>query len=88
MLGQRRADIANTIDQRLRKLFIPKMLSHQFDHPLPMGLAAFLVNRFIADDSKLVRTRRHEDQNRIALRRLVYSKTGKSFFCDRKRITV
>jgi hypothetical protein len=62
------------------------MVAHLSDQPLPQFLAAFLVNRFVADDRKLVRARRDEDENGVSFRRFLHPEPVKSFLRRRQRI--
>ena len=56
MRSERFANFLNCFNQRVAEFLILKMHSHSVHHALPELVAAFLVNRFVADYGKLVRT--------------------------------
>jgi len=88
MRCQHRADVANRIDQRVRKPFVSEMLAHQFNNALPIQFAAFFVDRLIAHNRELVRGRRHENQNSVTFRRFVHPEPVKSLLCRDQRIAI
>ena len=79
MCGQRFADFVNRLDQRVAKLLILKMHPHSVHNAMPELVAAFFVNRFVADYGDLVRAWRHENQHRIALARRAHTQLMKLF---------
>ncbi len=79
MRGQQFADFLNRFDQGVTEFLVLKMRPHSFDNALPELVAAFLMNRFIADDGELVRAWRDENQNRVLLTCLVHTKLMKLF---------
>jgi len=48
------------------------MLPHFLHNALPEFVAAFFMNRFIANDCEFMDTRRDENEHRITLARLVH----------------
>ena len=86
MRGQNLADFVNRFCKRLAEVFILKMNAHSIHDVLPEVLATFFVNRFIADNGELVRSRRYENQYGIALTRLVHSESLKLFLRNNQRI--
>ena len=87
MRGQQFADFLDRLDQRVTELLILKMRPHVFGDLLPEYVAAFLVDRFVANNGELVRTRRHENQHRITLARFVHIEPMKLPLCRNERIT-
>ena len=87
MGGQRFADFLYRLDQRVTELLILKMRPHIFRDSLPEHVAAFLVDRFVANNGELVRARRHENQHRITLARFVHIEPMKLPLCRNERIT-
>jgi hypothetical protein len=79
MRRQHVADLVDSLDQCVSEFFIPEMLPHLADEPLPQVFAALLMDRFVADDRKLVRAGCHKDQNIITLRIFMQSEAVKSF---------
>jgi len=86
MRGQQFADFLDTFDDGAAKLLVLKMCPHSTYNVLPELLAAFFVNRFIANNSELVCSWRYENQHRIALAGLVHSETLKLFLRNDQRI--
>lgn len=72
----------------MAEFFILKMAAHSFYNVLPELLAAPFVNRFITDDREFVRSRRYENQHRIAFPSFVHSETLKLFLCNDQRIGI
>jgi len=77
MRGEHISDFLNRLDQRVTELLVLKMCPHFLDNGLPKLLAAFFVNRLVANDGELVSAWRYEDQNRITLLRPVHTKLMK-----------
>jgi hypothetical protein len=71
------ADFLNPFDERVAEFLVLKMFPHSIDNALPELLAAFFVNRFIANNSELARARRYENQHRIAFARFVHAEPVK-----------
>ena len=59
------------------EFLVLKMRAHCFDNALPELVAAFLMNRVVANNGKLVHARRDENEHRIALARLVHAEPMK-----------
>ena len=53
------------------------MRPHSFHDALPEFIAAFFVNRVVANDRKFMNTRRDKNEHRIALARLVHTEPMK-----------
>lgn len=87
MRGQHFADFLDRLDQRVTELLILKMRPHVFRDLAPECVAAFLVDRFVANNGELMRARRHEDQHPIALARFVHTEPMKLPLCRNERIT-
>jgi len=51
----------NGVHQRIVEALVPKMIAHSIDNALPEFFPTLLVDRFIADHGKLVRTGRNEN---------------------------
>src|SRR5262245_37400430 len=81
-------DFANGFHQRITKLLVPEMRADSFHDTLPEFVAAFLVNRFIANDGKLMSTRRDINEHRIALTGLVHTETMELLLCRDEWITI
>src|SRR5262249_30048412 len=86
VLAQGVADVANGIHQRVGELLVSEMVAHFLDEALPQLIAAFLMDRFVADDGELVGARRHPDQNVVVVRVFVEPETMKSFLRGDERI--
>lgn len=86
MRGQHQAEFVNRLRQSVTEFFILKMGAHSIYNVPPELLAAFFVNRFIADDGEFVRSRRYENQHAIAFASFVHSETLKLFLCNDQRI--
>jgi hypothetical protein len=86
--GQYAADFLNRFDQRIAKVLVLKMRPHSGHNSLPELVTAFLVNRLIANYSELVRPWHHENQDRIALARLVHAQLTKFFLRGSQRIAL
>ena len=86
MRRQHLADFLDGFGDSAAKLLVLKMRPHSTNDLPPELLAAFFVNRFIADDSEFVRSRRYENQHGIAFASFVHSETLKLFLCNDQRI--
>jgi hypothetical protein len=87
MRGQHFAYFLDRLDQRVGELLVLKMRPHVFRDSLPEHVTAFLVDRFVANNSELVRARRHENQHRITLARFVHIEAMKLPLSRNERIT-
>ena len=88
MRGQQFADFTDAFDDGAAKLLVLKMCAHSTYNVLPELLAAFFVNRLVANNGELVRARRYENQHGIALAGLGHSEMLKFFLCNDQRIGV
>ena len=61
MRPQQLADFVNSFYERLTEILILKMNAHSTHNVLPEFFAAFFVNRLVANDGELVRSRRQEN---------------------------
>ncbi len=86
MRGQQFADFLNRLDDSATEFLALKMRAHSFHNTPPEFLAAFLMNRFVADNREFVRSRRYENQHRIALTGLVHSEPLKFLLRNDQRI--
>src|SRR6266536_5018901 len=86
MRGHYAADFLNRFDQRIAKVLVLKMRPHSGHNSLPELVTALLVNRLIANYGELVRAWRYENQDRIALTRLVHAQLAKFFLRGNQRI--
>lgn len=86
MRGQHLAEFVNRFRQGMTEFFILKMAAHSIYNVPPELLAAFFVNRFVANNGELVCARRYENQHGIALAGLVHSETLKFLLCNDQRI--
>ena len=77
MARQHLPDLLNCFDQRVAEFFVLKMGAHLIHDALPELVPAFFVNRFVTDDGKLVRARRHENQHCIAMACVVHAQAMK-----------
>ena len=82
MRGQQFTDFLDALDDGVTKPLILKMDTHSIHNVLPELFVAFFVNRFIANNGKLVRPRSYEDKHRIAFAGLVHSETLKLLLCN------
>src|SRR5947207_9012047 len=80
--------MAHRVDDCVSEAFAAKTLAHELDHPLPVCLAALFMNRFVADHGKLMRTRRHENEDGIAFWRFAHSEPLKFFPSGDQRINL
>ena len=88
MPGQYAPDFLDRFYQRITELLILKMRPHSFHDALPEFIAAFFMNRVVANDRKFVNTRRDKNEHRIALARLVHTEPMKLPLCGLERITI
>jgi len=77
MPGQNAADFLDRIYQRITEFLILKMRPHSLHNALPEFIAAFFMNRAIPNNRKLMKTRRDENEHRIALARFVHTEPMK-----------
>ena len=73
------ADFLNAFDYGATEFLLLEMLAHCIDNLLPEFLAAFLVNRFIADDGEFMRPGRNENEDGIALACFMHPQSMKFF---------
>src|ERR1700738_4293421 len=73
-------------DKGVAELFVFEMRAHRLDQALPKLLAAFFVNGFVADHSKLVDTGRHENEHCVLFYGLVHSEPMKFLLRRNQRI--
>ena len=86
--GQHVANFANGFDQGITKLLVAEMRADSLDNALPELVAAFFVNRRVANDGEFVNTWRDKNEHRIALARLVHTEPMKLFPRRNERITL
>jgi hypothetical protein len=86
--GKRVARFRNRVNNRVTEALISKMRAHAFDKLLPELLATFFMDGFVADNGKLMRARRNENEDGIALWSLVHPKAMKSFLRDHQGIVL
>jgi len=86
MRRQHPADFVNRFCQRVAEFFILKMNPHSIHNLLPELFAAFLVNRFVADNGEFVGPRRYENKDGVALAGLVHCETLKFLLRNHHRI--
>ena len=88
MRSERFTRFLDRFDQCPTEFFVSEMLAHFVYELLPKVLAAFFVNRFIADDGELVGAGRHENEHGIAFRCFVHAEPMKFFLCSDERIDI
>jgi len=88
MIGEYAADFPDRFYQRITELLILKMGPHSFHNALPEFIAAFLMNRVVANNRKFMNTRRDKNEHCIALARLVHTEPMKLLLRRNQRITV
>jgi hypothetical protein len=69
------------------EFFVFKMVAHGLDKALPELLAAFFVDGFVAHDGELVRARRNENKDGVAVVRFVHPELAEFLLRGDKRIT-
>ena len=77
MRSKRFAGFFDCLYDCMAELFVSEMFPHCVDQSLPKLFAALFVDRLIADDRKLVRARRHENEDGVAFRRFVHAEPMK-----------
>src|SRR5205807_9285524 len=77
MRSERFARFLDRVHQRVTEFFVTEMLAHSVDESLPKLLAALFMDRFVAHDGEFMRAGRHEDEDRVSLRRFVHAEPMK-----------
>ena len=72
MLRQHISNDCNRSADPFCEFILAKAIVHLGDNALPEFVAAFFVNRFVANDSELTRARHHKNEHSIVLPRLVH----------------
>ena len=67
MARQELARFLDRFHEGIREILVSEMGPHFLDELLPESIAAFLVNAFIPNHSKLSRARGHKNQDRVSL---------------------
>ncbi len=67
MSAEQSANLLNAFEDSVTEFLVLKMGAHRIYNPLPEFLAAFLVNRFIADHGEFMCPGCNENEHRIAL---------------------
>jgi hypothetical protein len=88
MGSERFAGFFDCLHNCMTELFVSEMFPHCIHQFLPERLTALFMDRFIADDCKLVRTRRDENENSITFRRFVHSEAMEFFLRGEERIAI
>ena len=88
MPRQHAPDFLDRFYQRITELLILKMGPHSFHNALPEFIAAFFMNRVVANNRKFMNTRRDKNEHRIALARLVHTEPMKLPLCSLEGITL
>src|ERR1700757_173424 len=88
MPGQNVADFLDRFYQRITELLILKMRPHSLHYTLPEFIAAFFMNRAVPNDGKFMKTRRDQNEHRIALALFVHTKPMKLRLRRNQRITL
>ena len=73
------ADLLNPFDDGATEPLVLEMLAHCSDNALPEFLAAFLVNRLVADHGEFMRPGRNENEHGIALACFMHPQSMKFF---------
>jgi len=79
MRSERFAGFFDCLHNCMTKLFVSEMFPHCIHQFLPERFAALFMDRFIADDCELMRTRCHENEHRVSFRRFVHSEAMEFF---------
>ena len=87
MPGQHAANFFDRFYQRIIEFLVLKMRPHFFHNALPEFIAAFFMDRVVANNRKFMSTRRDKNEHRIALARLVHTEPMKLLLCRYQRIT-
>lgn len=82
---QHPAEFINRFCERLAEFLILKVNAHSIHNVLPELFAAFFVNRLVTNNSELVRPRRYENEDGVALAGLVHSQALKFLARDLQR---
>jgi len=88
MRGQQFAGLSDRFHDGVAEFLVLKMGAHLIDNSLPECFTAFFVNHLVAYHSKLMCTRRHENEHGVALARLVHTQPVKFFLRCNKRIDI
>ena len=67
MSAEQSANLPNAFDDGVIEFLVLKMGAHRIYNPLPEFLAAFLVNRYVADHGEFMRPGRNENEYGVAL---------------------
>src|SRR5579862_1537090 len=73
MFRQQVAGLLHTVNDARREFGFAKITGHGVGQLPPELVPALRVNALVADDGKLVRTRRHKNQHTVPFRRLVHA---------------
>ena len=79
MRAEQFADLLNAFDDGATEFLLLEMLAHSIDNFLPELLAAFLVNRFIAEHGEFMRPGRNENEHGIARACFIHPQSTKFF---------
>lgn len=79
MRAEQFTDLLNAFDDGATEFLLLEMLAHSIDNLLPELLAAFLVNRFIAEHGEFMRPGRNENEHGIALACFIHPQSTKFF---------
>jgi hypothetical protein len=88
MSSQYFSDFLDRLDDGVTKFLVPKMRAHSLDKALPEFLTALFMNGLVADDGKLMRARRDEDQHGVPFARLLHSHPMEPFLRRDQRISI
>ena len=73
MFREQGAGLLHAVNDARRKFGLAKIAGHGVGQLPPECISAFLMNRFIADDGKFMRTRRNKNQYSVPFARFVHS---------------
>jgi hypothetical protein len=79
MSAEQSANLLDAFDDGAAEFLVLKVGAHRTYNPLPEFLAAFLVNRLIADDGEFMRPGRNENEHGIALAGFIHPQSTKFF---------
>ena len=79
MRAEQFAYLLNAFDDGVTEFLVLKMRAHCIYNPLPEFIAAFLVNRFVADYGEFMCPGRNENEHRIALACFIHLQSMKFF---------
>src|SRR6266480_2154663 len=88
MREQQLADFLDAFDDGVTEFLPLKMPAHSIDNSMPEFLAAFLVNRFVADHGEFMRPGRNENEHGVALACFMHPQLMKFFLRNNQRIGV